>query len=72
MTVPGWDEAYTASAPAPWDIGSAEPAFVRSRSSGLRPAAQCLARAATPEVTGMRRPPAAPTMMYRRPTTTNA
>ena len=29
MTVPGWDEAYTVSAPAPWDIGLPQPTFVR-------------------------------------------
>jgi hypothetical protein len=26
MTVPGWDEAYAASKPAPWDIGRPQPA----------------------------------------------
>jgi len=27
VTVSSWDEAYTASAPAPWDIGRPRPAF---------------------------------------------
>ena len=35
MTVPGWDEAYAASAPAPWDIGRPQPAFVRLADQGL-------------------------------------
>ncbi len=35
MTVPGWDEAYTASVPAPWDIGRPQPAFVRLAEQGL-------------------------------------
>jgi SAM-dependent methyltransferase len=35
MTVPGWDEAYVASAPAPWDIGRPQPAFVRLAEQGL-------------------------------------
>ena len=25
----GWDESYTGSTPAPWDIGRPQPAFVR-------------------------------------------
>jgi len=29
MTVPGWDDAYAASAPAPWDTGPPQPAFVQ-------------------------------------------
>jgi len=33
--VPSWDEAYTASAPAPWDIGRPQPAFVRLAEQGL-------------------------------------
>ena len=35
MTVPGWDDAYTASAPAPWDIGRPQSAFVRLAEQGL-------------------------------------
>src|SRR5271167_4093483 len=35
MTVPGWDEAYAASRPAPWDIGRPQPAFVRLAEQGL-------------------------------------
>jgi cyclopropane fatty-acyl-phospholipid synthase-like methyltransferase len=35
MTVPGWDDAYAASAPAPWDIGRPQPAFVRLAEQGL-------------------------------------
>ena len=35
MTSPSWDAAYTASAPAPWDIGRPQPAFLRLASSGL-------------------------------------
>jgi cyclopropane fatty-acyl-phospholipid synthase-like methyltransferase len=30
-----WDGAYTASAPAPWDIGRPQPAFVRLAEQGL-------------------------------------
>ena len=30
-----WDEAYTASAPAPWDIGRPQPAFARLADQGL-------------------------------------
>jgi len=32
---PGWDAAYEASAPAPWDIGRPQPAFVRLADHGL-------------------------------------
>jgi cyclopropane fatty-acyl-phospholipid synthase-like methyltransferase len=35
MTVPGWDEAYAASRPAPWDIGRPQPAFARLAQQGL-------------------------------------
>jgi cyclopropane fatty-acyl-phospholipid synthase-like methyltransferase len=35
MTVPGWDEAYAAGTPAPWDIGRPQPAFVRLAEQGL-------------------------------------
>jgi SAM-dependent methyltransferase len=35
MTVPSWDEAYAASASAPWDIGRPQPAFVRLAEQGL-------------------------------------
>ncbi len=35
MTTPSWDEAYAASAPAPWDIGRPQPAFVRLAEQGL-------------------------------------
>jgi SAM-dependent methyltransferase len=35
MTMPSWDEAYAASAPAPWDIGRPQPAFVRLAEQGL-------------------------------------
>jgi SAM-dependent methyltransferase len=35
MTSPSWDAAYTASAPAPWDVGRPQPAFLRLASSGL-------------------------------------
>jgi SAM-dependent methyltransferase len=35
MTTPSWDEAYASSAPAPWDIGRPQPAFVRLADSGL-------------------------------------
>jgi SAM-dependent methyltransferase len=31
----GWDEAYQASAPAPWDIGRPQPAFARLADAGL-------------------------------------
>ncbi len=33
--MPGWDEAYAASRPAPWDIGRPQPAFVRLAEQGL-------------------------------------
>ena len=35
MTTPGWDASYTASKPAPWDIGRPQPAFVRLAERGL-------------------------------------
>jgi cyclopropane fatty-acyl-phospholipid synthase-like methyltransferase len=35
MTTPGWDASYTASKPAPWDIGRPQPAFVRLAEKGL-------------------------------------
>ncbi len=37
MTTPaaGWDASYTADAPAPWDIGRPQPAFVRLAEAGL-------------------------------------
>ncbi|HEX9538725.1 MAG TPA: class I SAM-dependent methyltransferase [Streptosporangiaceae bacterium] len=35
MTMPSWDEVYASSAPAPWDIGRPQPAFVRLADSGL-------------------------------------
>ena len=35
MTVPGWDEVYAASVPAPWDIGRPQPAFMRLAEQGL-------------------------------------
>src|ERR1700730_13180322 len=35
MTVPGWDEAYAAGTPAPWDIGRPQPAFVWLAEQGL-------------------------------------
>ncbi len=35
MTVPSWDEAYAANAPAPWDIGRPQPAFERLAEQGL-------------------------------------
>ena len=35
MTTPGWDASYTASKPAPWDIGRPQPAFVRLVEGGL-------------------------------------
>jgi len=34
-TQPGWDTAYTAAEPAPWDIGRPQPAFVRLADDGL-------------------------------------
>jgi cyclopropane fatty-acyl-phospholipid synthase-like methyltransferase len=35
MTTPSWDASYTASKPAPWDIGRPQPAFVRLAEKGL-------------------------------------
>jgi len=37
MTTPlqGWNDAYAASAPAPWDIGRPQPAFIRLADAGL-------------------------------------
>jgi len=36
MSTPsGWDESYTGSTPAPWDIGRPQPAFVRLAEEGL-------------------------------------
>ena len=36
MTTPSWDDVYAASAPAPWDIGRPQPAFlVRLAEQGL-------------------------------------
>jgi SAM-dependent methyltransferase len=35
MTTPSWDESYAAGAPAPWDIGRPQPAFVRLAEEGL-------------------------------------
>jgi SAM-dependent methyltransferase len=37
MTTPlqGWDDAYAASAPAPWDIGRPQPVFARLADAGL-------------------------------------
>jgi SAM-dependent methyltransferase len=37
MTTPlqGWDDAYAGSAPAPWDIGRPQPAFIRLADAGL-------------------------------------
>jgi len=32
---PGWDAAYTADMPPPWDIGRPQPAFVRLADDGL-------------------------------------
>jgi SAM-dependent methyltransferase len=29
MTTPSWDDSYTGSVPAPWDIGRPQPAFLR-------------------------------------------
>jgi cyclopropane fatty-acyl-phospholipid synthase-like methyltransferase len=33
--LPGWNDAYAASAPAPWDIGRPQPAFIRLADAGL-------------------------------------
>src|SRR6266566_1219135 len=35
VTTPSWDDAYSASTPAPWDIGRPQPAFVRLAEQGL-------------------------------------
>lgn len=35
MTTPSWDGAYAEAAPAPWDIGRPQPAFVRLAEKGL-------------------------------------
>jgi cyclopropane fatty-acyl-phospholipid synthase-like methyltransferase len=35
MTTPSWDASYTASTPAPWDIGRPQPVFVRLAGKGL-------------------------------------
>ena len=35
MTTPSWDDAYTGSTPAAWDIGRPQPAFVRLAEQGL-------------------------------------
>jgi SAM-dependent methyltransferase len=35
MTMPNWDAAYTASGPAPWDIGRPQLAFLRLAEGGL-------------------------------------
>jgi SAM-dependent methyltransferase len=36
MSTPaGWDESYTGSTPAPWDIGRPQPGFVRLADEGL-------------------------------------
>jgi len=37
MTTPlqGWDDAYAAGAPPPWDIGRPQPAFIRLADAGL-------------------------------------
>jgi cyclopropane fatty-acyl-phospholipid synthase-like methyltransferase len=35
MTTPSWDATYAESAPAPWDIGRPQPAFVRLAEKGL-------------------------------------
>jgi SAM-dependent methyltransferase len=35
VTTPHWDERYESAAPAPWDIGRPQPAFVRLADSGL-------------------------------------
>jgi cyclopropane fatty-acyl-phospholipid synthase-like methyltransferase len=34
-TSPGWDDAYTTSAPPPWDIGRPQPVFARLAGAGL-------------------------------------
>jgi SAM-dependent methyltransferase len=35
MTTPSWDASYTASEPAPWDIGRPQPTFLRLAERGL-------------------------------------
>ena len=35
MTHPSWDDSYTGSTPAPWDIGRPQPVFARLAASGL-------------------------------------
>jgi len=35
VTTPSWDDAYTGSTPAPWDIGRPQPAFVRLAEQGV-------------------------------------
>jgi cyclopropane fatty-acyl-phospholipid synthase-like methyltransferase len=35
MSTPGWDGAYAASAPPPWDIGRPQPVFIRLADQGL-------------------------------------
>jgi SAM-dependent methyltransferase len=35
MTTPSWDDSYTRSTPAPWDIGRPQPAFLRLAEGGL-------------------------------------
>ena len=35
MTTPSWDDSYTGSTPAPWDLGEPQPAFVRLAEQGL-------------------------------------
>ena len=35
VTTPSWDDAYSASTPAAWDIGRPQPAFVRLAEQGL-------------------------------------
>jgi cyclopropane fatty-acyl-phospholipid synthase-like methyltransferase len=33
--LPGWDDAYAASTPAPWEIGRPQPVFIRLADAGL-------------------------------------
>ena len=35
MTTPSWDDAYSGSTPAAWDIGRPQPDFVRLAEQGL-------------------------------------
>lgn len=35
MTTPSWDDSYTGSTPAPWDIGRPQPAILRLAERGL-------------------------------------